>query len=151
MSLQRLSFIVLVLFCSLIFSSCGSNSWQGTFEGTSTESSQISRPEGSETKFFTGGKTTTGDTIRFMNEKKTVSVFIKDNCKVQLFIDNATRARVTPGQTCHISINGYEGKITITGQVYFEGRGKLMIQFVGTAAEPNYSGGYAFNFVGERN
>ncbi|GEM_PF-2644484 len=150
MYLQRLSFILFVLFCSFLFSSCSKSGWYGNYEGTSTESSQISRSEGGETKFFTGGRTTTGDTVSFINEKKIVSVTIKETCKLRLFIEDYTRARVAPGQICKLSINGYEGKVTITGQAYFEGNGKLMIQFVGVAVEPNYNGGYVFNFTGER-
>jgi hypothetical protein len=135
----------------ILLSSCQSNKWYGEFDGISTESSQINRlqPNG-ETKYFSGGRSTTNDTVTLMREGKVAFVAIKGNCKLRMILDDATHARISEGQTCKVNINGYEGKVNMSGQAYFEGDGKLMIQFTGTAAEPNHNGGYAYNFTGTR-
>lgn len=144
-------FSVVVFILVFLFSSCQSNKWYGEFEGTSTESSQINRLQSNgETKYFTGGRSTTNDTVTLMREGKVAFVAIKGNCKLRMTLDDAIHARISDGQTCTVNINGYDGKVNMTGQAYFEGDGKLMIQFIGTAAEPNHSGGYAYNFAGTR-
>jgi hypothetical protein len=144
-------FSIVVLIVVVVFASCQSNKWYGDFNGTSTESSQINRlqPNG-ETKYFTGGRSTTNDTVTLMREGKIAFVAIQGNCKLRMTLNDATHAKISEGQTCQVNINGYEGKVNMTGQAYFEGDGKLMIQFTGTAAEPNHSGGYAYNFTGMR-
>jgi hypothetical protein len=65
-------------------------------------------------------------------------------------LTNATRASISDGQNCQININGFEGKVNMTGSAHFEKDGKLMIQLTGAAIEPNTGGGYAYNFQGER-
>lgn len=139
------------MFLLLLFSSCQTNGrWLGTFEGTATESSQINRLQNGETKYFTGGRSHTNYRIRLTQENRIVFIAISDTCRLRLDMDDSTHARITQGQTCNISINGYEGKANMVGQVYFEGGGQLMIQIVGTAAEPNTGGGYAFDFQGKK-
>lgn len=139
------------MFFLLLFCSCQTNGrWLGTFEGTANESSQINRLQNGEMKYFTGGRALTNHRIRLTQENRVIFISISDACKLRLDIDDATHARVSQGQSCRISINGYEGNANMAGQVYFEGGGQLMIQIVGTAAEPNTGGGYAFNYQGTK-
>lgn len=145
--------IVCFLLCLFVFVSCqqSKNKWHGTYEGTTTESSQgLSLSQNGETKYFPGGRSITNYTVSLTQENKVSFVTIGETCKLRLYIDDAKRAHVSEGQTCQISINGFDGKVNITGQAYFEDDGKLMIQITGTAAEPNASGGYAFNFQGKK-
>lgn len=146
---------IIVLSCCLLFISCrqSTNKWQGTFEGTSTESSQVGnelrRIQNGETKHFPGGRSTSNDTINLIQENNVTFVAINENCKLRLVIDDATQAHLTEGQTCQISMNGFEGKVNMTGRVFFEKDNKLMIEFKGTAAESNTNGGYIYNFQGK--
>lgn len=141
--------VFIVLYCFALLS-CQSNKWYGMFEGTSTESSQISRLQNGEMQYFPGGRSTTNDKVKLMREGNVAFVVISENCKLRLTLDDATHARISEGQTCHIKINGYESKVNMIGQAYFDGDNKLRIQFTGTTAEPNTSGGYAYNFQGQR-
>lgn len=139
-----------IVLCFVVFASCQSNKWYGKFEGTTTESSQISRlQQNGETKYHTGGRSVNGATVSLMREGSIAFVTI-DNCRLRMTLSDTTHANVSDGQTCQISINGYEGKVNIAGSAHFEGNGKLMIQLTGTAIEPNTSGGYAYNFQGAR-
>jgi hypothetical protein len=141
----------LLLACIFASMSCKANKWYGTFEGTATESSQISRTQSSdEMQHFPAGRSTTNIKIKLMREGSVAFVVINDDCKLRLTLNDASHARISEGQTCGVKINGYDGKVNMTGQAYFDADNKLMIQFTGTAAEPGTSGGYAFNFQGQR-
>lgn len=145
----------IILSCCFLFFSCrqSTNKWQGTFEGTSTESSQVGnelrRIQNGETKHFPGGRSTSNDTINLTQENNVTFVAINENCKLRLVIDDATNAHISEGQACQISMNGFEGKVTMTGRVFFEKDNKLMIEFKGAAAESNTNGEYIYNFQGK--
>lgn len=147
---------VIILSCCLLFFSCrqsSTNRWQGNFEGTSTESSQVGnelrRVENGETKYFPGGRSTSNDTINLTQENNITFVVINENCKLRLFMDDRANAHISEGQTCQISMNGFEGKVNMTGRVFFEKDNKLRIEVKGTATEPNTNGSYIYNFQGK--
>ena len=53
---------------------------------------------------------------------------------------------VVPGP-CDINANGYTGQVLFTGQVYFDGSEKLIMQLTGLPDRPGATGGYSYVFT----
>ena len=135
--------------CLLWLVGCGGDSrWNGTYTGNVMETSQITVMQADGTSnAFTGGRSQTGVAVTLAEEGNEAAVLTFGDCNLRLQLEDETHATVAGGQGCDINANGYTGQVLFTGQVYFDGSEKLIMQLTGLPDRPGATGGYSYVFT----
>jgi hypothetical protein len=141
---------LLVGFFGLLWlAGCGDSRWNGTYTGNVMETSQITVLQADGTSnAFTGGRSQTEVAVTLAEEGGEAAVLTFGDCSLRLqLLEDETHATVADGQGCDINVNGYTGQVLFTGQVYFDGSEKLIMQLTGLPDRPGATGGYSYVFT----
>jgi hypothetical protein len=142
--------LLIGLLCLLFLTGCGGGDsrWNGTYTGNVTESSQITILQADGTaNAFTGGRSQTDVAVTLIEEGNDTAMVTFGDCSLRLTLADENQASVASGQGCDINVNGYTGPVIFTGQVYFDGNGKLLMQLSGLPDRPETTGGYSYVFI----
>jgi hypothetical protein len=136
------------LFCLLLAGCGGDSRWNGTYTGNVIETSQITVTQADgTTNAFPGGRSQTDVAVTLVEEGNEEALLTFGNCSLRLTLADETHATVAQGEGCDISVNGYSGRALFTGQVYFDGSEKLIMQLTGLPDRPETTGGYSYVFT----